>query len=244
MSNLPSKAGALEQVLIDGDLSKLSEEQRASYYLSVCDSLNLNYLTKPFEYIKLNGKLTLYTTKNATDQLRNNNKISLNIVSREQVGDVFIVTATARNPDGREDSSTGAVFIGGLKGEALANAFLKAETKAKRRVTLSICGLSTPDESEVGSIPNAQLVETKLPLPAPAVRLNDARETPDQSKSALLVAIGTAQVKYGWKHSQVREFCTREFQAESSSQLTERQVEQLIYNMERNPNPVEKTPVA
>ena len=35
---------------------------------------------------------------------------------------------------------------------------MKAETKAKRRVTLSLCGLGWTDESEVGSIPNAQTI--------------------------------------------------------------------------------------
>ena len=34
---------------------------------------------------------------------------------------------------------------------------LKAVTKAKRRVTLSICGLGWPDETEVESIPDAKL---------------------------------------------------------------------------------------
>ena len=33
---------------------------------------------------------------------------------------------------------------------------MKAETKGKRRVTLSICGLGMLDETEVGSIPDAQ----------------------------------------------------------------------------------------
>jgi len=45
--------------------------------------------------------------------------------------------------------ATGAVDIKGLTGKNLANAFMKAETKAKRRVTLSICGLGFLDESEV-----------------------------------------------------------------------------------------------
>ena len=43
----------------------------------------------------------------------------------------------------------GAVNINGLKGEALANAMMKAETKAKRRATLSLCGLGLMDELEV-----------------------------------------------------------------------------------------------
>jgi hypothetical protein len=63
-----------------------------------------------------------------------------------------VVTANAQDAKGRVDESTGAVPVEGVKGESLANAMMKAETKAKRRVTLSICGLGLLDESEVGSV--------------------------------------------------------------------------------------------
>jgi hypothetical protein len=45
-----------------------------------------------------------------------------------------------------------------LKGEELVNARLKAVTKAKRRVTLSICGLAFLDESEVETVKQARRV--------------------------------------------------------------------------------------
>jgi hypothetical protein len=70
------------------------------------------------------------------------------IVSREFAEGVYIVIANAKNNKGREDESIGAVAIEGLRGEAKANAIMKAETKAKRRVTLSICGLGMMDEEE------------------------------------------------------------------------------------------------
>jgi hypothetical protein len=154
-------AEGIEKVLIGGDLSKLSAEQKLHYYNSVCGSARLNPLTQPFSYITLNGKLVLYANKAATDQLRTVHKISINIVSREKIGDVYVVTARAKGPDGREDESTGAVSIGNAKGDQLANLFMKAETKAKRRVTLSICGLGLLDESEVETIPEAQRVSTE-----------------------------------------------------------------------------------
>ena len=128
------------------------------YYNNICKSLNLNPLTRPLEYIKLNGKLTLYTRKEATDQLRKLHKVSITKLETQVVEGVYIVTAYARTADGQEDVGTGAVTIKGLLNDALANAFLKAETKAKRRVTLSICGLGLVDESEVSSIPNAKTV--------------------------------------------------------------------------------------
>jgi hypothetical protein len=152
---LAPSASAIEQVLIKGDLSALTEEQRLSHYKNVCDSLGLNPLTQPFDYIKLNGKLVLYAKRDAAEQLRKLHGVSITDVLTSHVGDVYIVTAKAQDKTGRTDASTGAVGIGSLKGEALANALMKAETKAKRRVTLSICGLGMLDETEVDSIPGA-----------------------------------------------------------------------------------------
>ena len=147
-------AVALEKVLISGDLSPLTPAERVNYYKAVCDSVGLNPLTKPFEYLELNRKLTLYALKAATDQLRSIRRISLRIVSREMMEGVYVVTAQATEAgNGRIDESTGVVAVKGLQGEALANALMKAETKAKRRVTLSLCGLGMLDETEVADIP-------------------------------------------------------------------------------------------
>ena len=155
----------MESVIVRGDLAKLQPEERAKYYSTVCQSIGLNPLTKPFEYITLNGKLTLYARKDATDQLRSLRGVSVVIVSRERVEDVYVVTARATTTDGRSDESIGAVAIGNAKGEALANALMKAETKAKRRVTLSICGLGMLDETEVESIPAAHVAPAPAGLP-------------------------------------------------------------------------------
>lgn len=153
------EAAVMEKVIATGDLEALSAPQRVQYYQAVCTSIGLNPLTQPFQYIKLNGKLTLYATRAATDQIRSLRNVSVTVTTSERIEDVYKVTARATLPDGRTDESIGAVSIGGLKGEALANALMKCETKAKRRVTLSACGLGWLDESEVGSIPNAPLVQ-------------------------------------------------------------------------------------
>ena len=147
----------IESVLMQGDLSKLSPQERVEYYRAVCQSLGLNPLTRPFDYITLNGKLTLYAKKDATDQLRRNDRISITKLEEKTVNDIYIVTAYASGADGRTDASTGAVNIAGIKGDALANALMKAETKAKRRVTLSICGMGFLDETEIETIPDARV---------------------------------------------------------------------------------------
>lgn len=157
-------ASAVELALIGGDLAQLTPSDRLAYYTRLCTSLDLNPLTKPFEYITLNGKLTLYARKDCTEQLRSKRGVSVVIAAREITEDVYVVTARAVLANGRSDESIGAVSIAGLKGENRANAMMKAETKAKRRVTLSICGLGMLDETEIETIPSASYT-----VQAPAV---------------------------------------------------------------------------
>lgn len=145
-------AGMVERVLLHGDLRQLSPAQKVSYYKSVCESVGLNPLTQPFQYLVLNGREILYALRSATEQLRRIHAVSIQIVAREVMEDCYVVTARATLPGGRQDENIGAVPIAGLKGEARANAMMKAETKAKRRVTLAICGLGMLDETEVESI--------------------------------------------------------------------------------------------
>lgn len=152
LATRPELGDQIEQVLIGGDLSRLSSAERVSYYNAVCTSLGLNPLTRPFDYINLNGKLTLYAKRDCTEQLRKLRAVSVTIVSREVVEDCYVVTARATDRTGRTDESIGVVPIASLKGEQRANAMMKAETKSKRRVTLSICGLGLLDELEVESV--------------------------------------------------------------------------------------------
>jgi hypothetical protein len=142
----------IEQVLIGGDLAQLKPDERLSYYNNLCSSLGLNPLTQPFQYIVLNNKLQLYAKKDCTEQLRKIHGVSITKVDPKQIGDLVVVVAEARDREGRVDSSTGAVAIGNAKGEDLANKMMKAETKAKRRVTLSLCGLGMLDETEVQTL--------------------------------------------------------------------------------------------
>lgn len=162
--NLPSADEVMENVIIKGDLSRLTPAERSEYYLKVCQSVGLNPLTKPFEYITLNGKLTLYALRACTDQLRTIHKVSVEELTETERDGVFIVTAKVRNGEGRTDMAKGAVTIASLKGDALANAMMKAETKAKRRATLSICGLGFLDETEIETIPGARSVPKSKPI--------------------------------------------------------------------------------
>jgi len=148
---------ALEQVLIGGDLSKLTPAQRVQYYKRTCESLGLNPLTRPFDYITLNNKLQLYAKKDATDQLRSIKGVSIDDVDLQEVGETFVVKVKGHDITGRSDVEIGVVRKSDMQGN-LANAQMKAVTKAKRRLTLSLCGLGWLDETEVETIPDAKTI--------------------------------------------------------------------------------------
>lgn len=149
----------LEQ-LVQGDLSKLTPQQRVVYYKALCDRLGIDAAFQPFGYLLLNGKLVLYALKNCAEQLRKRHGISIGDLTAREFHDIYIVTAHASLPNGRTDTSTGAVSLGNKKGDDLANAIMKSETKAKRRVTLSISGLGMLDETEIEAIPGARIIPT------------------------------------------------------------------------------------
>jgi hypothetical protein len=139
----------IDDVIARGDLSKLTPEQRVVHYHNVCRDLGLNPNTEPFGYITLQGKLVLYAKRTATDQLRKVNGINIQVVDRVVNDGMLTVHVRAEDKHGRTDEDFGCVSIIGLRGEAAANAMMKAITKAKRRVTLSISGLGYADESEI-----------------------------------------------------------------------------------------------
>ena len=196
-SVIPSP-GVLERVLVAGDLSGLNETQRIEYYKAVCESLGLNPLTRPFEYLRLNGRLVLYATRAAADQLRSIHGISILDAQIERQDDLITVTVRGRTRDGREDVEVGVVSVAGLRGDAQANAFMKALTKAKRRLTLSLAGLGWLDESEAETIPGAQRVSEQQIAPAPEVQelrqqlAERAKELPEDSPLR-------AQAREAWK---------------------------------------------
>ena len=163
MTEIQLRPEALEQVLLNGDIGRLSSEQRLMLLKATCDRVGLDPLAKPFEFLRLNGKTVLYATKSCTDQLRSLHKISIVDVKTELVGDIYTVIVTAKNGEGRIDSDMGSVHIGNKQGEMLSNLMMKAVTKGKRRVTLSMVGLGVLDETETDTIPGAErLTEEEL----------------------------------------------------------------------------------
>ena len=161
-------------LLSTGDMKGLSPDERLAYFKARCEHAGLDPLSAPFEWMTLQGKLTLYAKKTATDQLSSLHKLKVTIVSDKVIMDsVYVVRARAEAPDGRVKEEDGAVPVKGLDPQALANAVMKASTKAARRAVLAITGLSMLDETEVETIPGAKTGE---PVQTPAARLVQAVE--------------------------------------------------------------------
>lgn len=172
----------LSQLIVDGNLASLTSQQKLKYYDELCKSVNLNPLTRPFEFHEMGygkeKKLVLYANKGCAEQLRALHNVSVDKVEHKKEDGLYLVTAHVRMGD-RTDVSTGVIpfcepqslkkwdtrqngYIFTPNPEAgkslplndLANLIMKTETKAKRRATLSICGLgSILDESEIETIP-------------------------------------------------------------------------------------------
>lgn len=142
----------INSIVLTGDISKLTTQQQTTYYAGLCKTLGLNPLTQPFVITTYQGKKILYAAKSCTQQLCDVRKINTEVVKRETLETVYVVSVRATMPDGRYTDEDGAVGIAGVKGQDLANAMMKAVTKAKRRAVLALCGLGIPDESEVEDI--------------------------------------------------------------------------------------------
>lgn len=152
----------MTKLMLTGDMAGLNENQRIVYYQKMCNHLQLDPVTLPFSILALKGKTVLYANKGCAAQLNLKHHINHEIKSREFIKGLYVVTAFAKTKDGRFTENIGAIPIQSSDGkdfcgETLANAMMKAETKAKRRATLDLVGLGMPDVSEVETIADAQI---------------------------------------------------------------------------------------
>jgi hypothetical protein len=160
-------AGALAHILGTGDLRQLSDKQRVGHYLDLCQSLGLNPRSRPFDWIEFydpesgGKKLTLYANQSCASQLRRQHQISVRVVRREPVGSgdnaMFVVEVEGTTPTGRTGAAIKYVSLMGrqkgggtypLSGQQLANAYMKAETGALRRLTFSMVGMASPPDRD------------------------------------------------------------------------------------------------
>jgi hypothetical protein len=152
----------LEKVILQNDLGGLTPLEKVQHVKNVCLSLGLNPITKPIQIHKFQGKEVMYMSKDGAEQLRKIHNVSIIKLETDILrNDLYVVKVYAQLTNGRQDCSTAAVGILGLKGDAIGNAMKKCETQAKRRVTLSICGLGMLSEEELENLPKDNVILTK-----------------------------------------------------------------------------------
>lgn len=143
-------AEAVDALVVHNDLSKLSPLQRVSYHAMICARHHLDPYAKPFDFLMLDGKLTMYPNKRCAEMLRYNHQISVKKVREERVGDLWCVEVEGRRPSGQVDFATKYVPLytvdrdgskRTLAGNKLSDAMAKCETGAKRRLTFSMVAL-------------------------------------------------------------------------------------------------------
>jgi hypothetical protein len=152
---------AISKLILKGDIGKLNDTEKVQYYHALCQRLGIDPMTKPFDYVTMQGRESLYLNKGGAEQLNRVHNVSMSISHGQKIDEIYIVTARAAVGD-RFNDATGAVNVKTLQGDALANALMRAETKAKRRATIGLLGLAMLDETEVDTIPHAKTREAKV----------------------------------------------------------------------------------
>lgn len=167
------------------DSRSLSPEDRAAYVAEICRALKLNPLTRPVQFLALQGREVLYLTRGATDQLAARHGLNRETLEGPDFRTIENVKVAfckvkASLPTGRYEVATAT-----LKMASPADDLMKVETKAKRRATLSILGIGLLSEEEAESIPANERADARQApqraTPAPLALPSDAGPSPSQA---------------------------------------------------------------
>lgn len=149
------------RIALNSNLYGLPDADVWAYYRAMCERLELDPMSHPFDVLTDEKAKTkkLYPNAQCTAQLGERRKYSYGPVEiQAEQGLVALgfkvarVSLTVTAPDGR--TLTGESFIDlmsgwegqPLKGNNLQNALKKAATQARRRGTLQMAGLAIPSE--------------------------------------------------------------------------------------------------
>jgi len=164
---------ALAHFSATGDVSRMTDAQRAAYILWYCRTTGLTPGTGAVEIIEFYDPETkakvakVYPKAEAAKQLGNLHRIRIETLSEEIIGNRYYkVAVRGTQPDGRCYEEVGYVPVTDRDGKPLVgsrytNALMKCHTVAKRRLVLGMIGLSEPplDGKRVYLGPNAEILD-------------------------------------------------------------------------------------
>ena len=134
---------------VGGDTTKLTAPHRQTLLEGLSRALGLNPLSQPVIFLKTQGREVLYVTKVGTDQIAARARLKRRTIQgpelRKIAGrDLVFCQVEVTAPDGRSETATATLPLSDV-----VNDLMKAETKAKRRATLSLVGLGLLAEDEL-----------------------------------------------------------------------------------------------
>ena len=152
----------LSKVLLEGNLEGLSPKELIAYYDRVCAETGLSPWERPFDLIRLDGKMQLYPNAMGVAQLARKHGISVEHLSVDVTEEFATVTVRATR-GGQSVDDVGIVVMSekysksaqGMVPTTLqdrANFIKKAYTQARRRAILNMMGLGTGSEEMTESM--------------------------------------------------------------------------------------------
>lgn len=166
----PVSRAAMIKALALNDYSRLTPEERLMWVGALAKATGANPLVRIVEWLTFQGRLQPYATKAFAEQMRLIHNISVRVKSRKRDEGCVIVEVEGKTPDGRVDESMAAIPLAASDiGEKFAAAAMKAETKAKRRLTLSMMGLGFMEGVDRG---DGEPAPASAAEPAPGVDVN------------------------------------------------------------------------
>ena len=181
---------------VGGDTTKLTTTHRQTLLEGLSRALGLNPLSQPVIFLKTQGREVIYVTKVGTDQIASREKLKRRTIQgpelRKIAGrDIVYCQVEVTAPDGRSETATATLPLSDI-----VNDLMKAETKAKRRATLSLVGLGLLAEDELetmgsdatsGDAPNSDPVTPWLEALAEVKHLGDIRAVYNSHVTALRI---------------------------------------------------------
>lgn len=167
-----------------GACNNLSPDQQAEYKTFLCAKMGVSPLLQPIDLIPTKNGLRPYLNKGAAELIRDERKISITDIEVSEKNGMFVAICKVRAMNGRVDCDMGAC----QKGNEPENSLMKAVTKAKRRATLSMCGLGAIIEEAHPTEYNGETPE-ETPSPNVTAILEDEAESKRNFQAVVLSKI-------------------------------------------------------
>ncbi len=169
-------AAVMNRFLQTGDVKPFNEVDKLKIMHGICERLGVDPVARPLELLEFNGKQVWYLSATGCEMIAAKWNMSFEIVKHEINKDEGLVECIMRGTvpqTGRKDEATAFVQCAkkNLKGEIeqffgldMANARMKCETKARRRLIKRLAGLDYIDEDDLKEIQKQTKTETMTSL--------------------------------------------------------------------------------